>query len=193
VLASEETVGLRSKLKNRIKRTLGVHEPQPEAAAPINTPSAAPSAPSAVNAAAGTGPTDDGFYAVVASDKLTEGNHGTYRAGDHIIVVFREAGALYAVDNTCNHEDGPVGEGERTGTVIACPYHDWRYDFTNGACLTHPGRDLATYGVREQDGLIWVGGRITAGADLHDRGGEHNDGMEFADNQGRPADWNGRD
>jgi nitrite reductase/ring-hydroxylating ferredoxin subunit len=122
---------------------------------------------------------------------LAEGGCGTYYAGNTIVVVFRNDGNLYAINNTCTHEDGPIGEGTVNGTVIACPYHDWRFDFTSGKCLTTPDRDVATYATRERDGFVWVGAAITQGASIHSRGGEHNDGMTFATDEGRPADWTG--
>ena len=96
-------MGLRSKLKNRIKRTLGVPAPSTEPA-PVRA------APPASTAPLPSEPTEDGFHAVVASSNLVDGGHGTYAAGDLTVVVFREADALYAIDNTCTHEDGPIAD-----------------------------------------------------------------------------------
>ena len=181
-------MGLRDRLKNKIKQTLGAPQPAtPGASAPTPVQTAAPS--TAVEKP--TAPTDDGFHAVVASADLMEGRRGTYYAGSTIVVVFRHEGSLYAINNTCTHEDGPIGEGAVSGTVIACPYHDWRFEFTSGKCLTTPDRDVATYAIREEGGFVWVGPELTQGASMHSRGGEHNDGMTFADDGDRPIDWTG--
>ena len=185
-------MGLRDRLKNKIKQTLSAPSPaRPAASTPATTQAPAPAPAPSTSVERPTEATQDGFHAVVASADLTEDRCGTYYAGDTIVVVFRHEGALYAMNNTCNHEDGPIGEGVVSGTVIACPYHDWRYDFTSGECLTTPDRNVATYAVREQDGFVWVGPELTQGVSIHSRGGEHNDGMTFADDGGRPADWTG--
>ena len=35
-------------------------------------------------------------------------------------------------DDTCAHQGGPLGEGELEGTVVTCPWHEWRYDVRTG-------------------------------------------------------------
>ncbi len=121
--------------------------------------------------------TEDGYLAVAASDRVAVGKSGTYPLSDGTVVaVFRHAGRLYVIDNACAHEDGPVGEGDIDANCVRCPYHDWEYDFTTGACRTDPERALATYAVREQGGFIWVGPQLTEGTGA--RGGDHNDGLE---------------
>ncbi|MBI2461390.1 MAG: Rieske 2Fe-2S domain-containing protein, partial [Candidatus Rokubacteria bacterium] len=49
------------------------------------------------------------------------------------IALFNVDGAFYAIDNTCLHRGGPLGEGELDGAVVTCPWHGWCYDVTTGA------------------------------------------------------------
>jgi len=44
------------------------------------------------------------------------------------LAVFNVDGVYYAIDNTCSHRGGPLGEGDLEGTVVACPWHAWRWD-----------------------------------------------------------------
>ncbi len=199
-------MGLRDRLKQTAKAILGRPEParadaRPEpapvttpSAAPVTTPSAStatpaakpaapsqPAKPAAKPAATRSGlpaeVTPDGYRAVATSGRVTTEKPGTFPiGGGTIVAIFRYGGALYAIDNACAHEDGPVGEGAVSGKCVQCPYHDWEYDFTTGACHTDPERSLATYAVRERDGFIWVGPRLTEGTGA--RGGDHNDGLE---------------
>ncbi len=118
----------------------------------------------------------DGFVAVAASSAIAPGKAGTYQVGPNTVAVFRVEGGLYAIDSACVHEDGPLGEGEITGAVVACPYHHWRFDVKSGACLTEPSRSVACYAVKEQGGTIWVGRRTREGSG--ERGGEHDDGLQ---------------
>ena len=159
-------MGLRNLLKETARALLARPEAPRAPAGPPAPPTVLPADRSA-----------DGFRAVAFSTQVAEGRAGTYPlAGTVIIAVFRREGRLWCIDNACAHEDGPVGEGAIAGCRVKCPYHDWEYDYTTGACLTDPERALATYAVREHGGIIWVGPRLTEGT-TH-RGGAHNDGLE---------------
>ena len=169
-------MGLRDALKSKVKGLLGGAKPP----APVATrPVAAPSTPEPVAAPAATpvaakAPME--WQPVSPSSKVTDDKHGTFAYRRYNVSVYRYQGNLYAMDDACAHEDGPLGEGALDGSCVVCPYHDWRYDFTTGACLTEPDRERATFAVKEEDGQIWLGDRLTPGSEA--RGGEHDDGME---------------
>lgn len=120
-------------------------------------------------------PDADGFRAVAPAAAVPNGRSGTFQAGPYVVAVFRVDGQLFAIDNACVHEDGPLGEGTVSGAVVTCPYHDWRYDVRSGACLSEPSRSVACYAVKESGGFIWVGKKTRDGSG--DRGGEHDDGL----------------
>jgi len=123
-----------------------------------------------------TEPDADGFIAVAPTDWINADRSGTYDVHDAQVAVYRYDGVLYAIDSACTHEDGPLGESEvREGGVIACPYHDWRFELSTGECLTHPGRQVGCWAVKDEDGFVWIGHRTTQGAT--ERGGEHDDGL----------------
>ena len=64
---------------------------------------------------------------------------------------------IYAIENICTHDDGPLGEGDLNGTVVECPRHGARFDVTNGTVLRLPAAtSLATYPVRLTDDWIEV-------------------------------------
>ncbi len=138
--------------------------PAPEAEAPLAPPSVVLPAPDA-----------DGYIAVAPEGDVVVGRARQSAVGPNTVAVFRTEEGLFAVDNACLHEDGPLGEGRVAGNIVTCPYHDWRYDVRDGSCLSRKGRKLATYEVRERDGFVWVGPRKTGGTDA--RGGEHDDGL----------------
>ncbi|MFQ5950457.1 MAG: Rieske (2Fe-2S) protein [Candidatus Geothermarchaeales archaeon] len=37
------------------------------------------------------------------------------------VALFNVDGEFYAIDNTCLHLGGPLGEGALEGTVVSCP------------------------------------------------------------------------
>ncbi len=64
------------------------------------------------------------------------------------IAVFNVEGAFYALDNTCLHRGGPLGEGELDGTSVTCPWHGWQYDVTTGKTLETPDQGVEKYEVK---------------------------------------------
>lgn len=57
------------------------------------------------------------------------------RAGERWYALANVAGALYALDNNCPHNGGPLGQGCLDGRELACPWHGWRWDVATGrAC-----------------------------------------------------------
>ena len=147
-------------LRDFLKQKLGA---RPTSSAPASA--SLPAAPDA-----------DGYRAVAVAGSVSEGRPRVYGVNGAVIAVFQVQGALYAIDNACAHEDGPLGEGDQRGEVITCPYHDWRFDVRTGACLSEPGRRQACFAVREQGGFLWIGRRTSEGTGV--RGGEHDDGLK---------------
>ena len=75
------------------------------------------------------------------------------------IGVYNCNGKLYALEDRCSHDDGPLCEGEfdpETGVVI-CPRHGANFDIRSGDALTLPATEpVSTYPVRVVDGMIRV-------------------------------------
>ncbi|NKB80470.1 MAG: Rieske 2Fe-2S domain-containing protein [Nitrospirales bacterium] len=64
------------------------------------------------------------------------------------IAVFNVEGMLYAIDNTCVHRGGPLGEGDLDGEVVSCPWHGWEYNVKTGACVNNPSACVVSYPVQ---------------------------------------------
>jgi nitrite reductase/ring-hydroxylating ferredoxin subunit len=54
------------------------------------------------------------------------------------VAIYNLGGILHAIDGTCTHRGGPLGEGELVGNVVTCPWHGARFDVTTGAVLGPP-------------------------------------------------------
>jgi len=76
------------------------------------------------------------------------------------IGVYNCDGELYALEDRCSHDDGPLCEGEFdcAERVAVCPRHGARFDITTGRALTLPAYiPVATYPVRvRDDGIVVV-------------------------------------
>lgn len=63
------------------------------------------------------------------------------------IALFNVDGAYYALENTCCHRGGPLGEGRLDGSTVTCPWHLWQFDVKNGECQNSPGDRVRAYDV----------------------------------------------
>lgn len=81
--------------------------------------------------------------ATVAVCALAELPPGTMRLVEHEdleIGVFNVGGTLYAIEDRCSHDDGPLAEGpvDPTRCTVECPRHGSLFDLKTGAPLTLP-------------------------------------------------------
>lgn len=72
------------------------------------------------------------------------------------LALFNVEGAFYALDNTCLHRGGPLGEGELEGTIVTCPWHGWRWDVTSGAHADNPSVRVACFPVELEGASVFV-------------------------------------
>jgi len=54
------------------------------------------------------------------------------------LLICHTATGFYAIDDTCTHDDGPLGDGWLDGDAIECPRHGARFDVTTGRVLCLP-------------------------------------------------------
>lgn len=72
------------------------------------------------------------FVRVAQVGDVPPGTGKCIEANGKQIAVFNVGGTFHAIDNTCLHRGGPLGEGELDGTTVTCPWHGWEYDVTSG-------------------------------------------------------------
>src|SRR5690242_5183907 len=88
------------------------------------------------------------FIKVANMGDLPEGQCKAVEAGGKTIALFNVAGTVYALDNTCLHQGGPLGEGMLEGDVVTCPWHMWEYNVCTGQNIEDPELKVATYPVQ---------------------------------------------
>lgn len=75
------------------------------------------------------------------------------------IGVFNAGGELFAIEDRCSHDDGPLCEGdwEPDTCVVICPRHGATFDIRTGKALTLPAYiPVETYPVSVVDGDVVV-------------------------------------
>lgn len=88
------------------------------------------------------------------SDVPDNGAHIVETDDGRTIAIFNCDGEIFAINNTCLHKGGPLGEGEVEDGVVTCPWHGWQYELKTGKCLTTPGKEIGCYPVHIHDGEI---------------------------------------
>jgi nitrite reductase (NADH) small subunit len=88
------------------------------------------------------------FVKVASTNHIVPGRCMTVEVSGSRIALFNVAGTLYAMDDTCAHRGGPLGDGSLDGAIVSCPWHGWQYDVSTGVCQTNPGIRMVCYEVR---------------------------------------------
>ena len=73
--------------------------------------------------------------------------------------VYNCGGRLYAIEDRCSHDDGPLCEGAWDGDdcTVVCPRHGARFDLVSGRPLSLPAYlPVRTFPVRVEDGMVVV-------------------------------------
>jgi 3-phenylpropionate/trans-cinnamate dioxygenase ferredoxin component len=97
-----------------------------------------------------------GLTRVMAAGDIAPGTGCVVDIAGKVLAIFRVDRDYYAIDNTCPHRGGPLGEGDIVGPVVACPWHGWSWDVTTGANVNNPAVRLACYPVTVRDGAVYV-------------------------------------
>jgi 3-phenylpropionate/trans-cinnamate dioxygenase ferredoxin subunit len=75
------------------------------------------------------------------------------------IAIGRVQGNLYAFDDICTHDNGPLGQGVLDGYEVECPRHGARFDIRDGRALCLPAiRGIRTYRVVVDNGEAFLEG-----------------------------------
>ncbi len=95
---------------------------------------------------------------VVSLDAIAPGTARVVEVGGQSIALCRvESGGVYAIENRCTHDDGPLGEGELNGDRIECPRHGALFDVTTGRALTLPAiGKVRCFAVSVEDGQVQI-------------------------------------
>lgn len=91
------------------------------------------------------------YIRVAGVDDIPPGTGKHIEVGDHVVAVFNHEGRFYALEGTCPHQGGPLGEGylDEEG-VVTCPWHGWQFRVTDGEAPLSPALRARTYEVEVQ-------------------------------------------
>ena len=94
------------------------------------------------------------FVEVAKENDLEEEQGKAVEANGKTIALFKKNGQFYAIDNTCLHAGGPLGEGTLEGENVTCPLHGWQYSIKTG--VSPFGVKVETFKVKVENGKVMV-------------------------------------
>jgi nitrite reductase/ring-hydroxylating ferredoxin subunit len=96
------------------------------------------------------------FVKVAEVEGVPPGSSCVVDAGGRELALFNVAGEFYCIENSCPHNDGPLGEGELEGDVVMCPWHAWQFNVRTGRMIYNESLCVATYPCKVEDNAVLV-------------------------------------
>lgn len=96
------------------------------------------------------------FVRAANRDEIPAGTIREVELPSRTIALANVDGRFYAIDNTCLHRAGPLGQGELAGSVVTCPWHGWQYDVATGRVTFSPEMGVPTYPVEVRGDEVYV-------------------------------------
>ena len=97
--------------------------------------------------------------AVGPLEEIPPGEMKLVEAEPYPVGIYNCDGELYAIEDRCSHDDGPLctGNWDAETCVAVCPRHGASFDIKSGRALTLPAYlPVRTFPVRVEDGVVKV-------------------------------------
>lgn len=113
-----------------------------------------------------------GFLAAASEADVPPGWVLKARLGGREIALANCEGTFHAVENSCTHAGGPLGDSRlRQDCLLECPWHNSRFDVRTGQPTQGPARKpIKTYEVVVKDGTVFVATELSDAKPPHGGG-----------------------
>ena len=98
----------------------------------------------------------DGFVSVGCLDDFPLGVGREVLVGRRHIAIFRLDEGIFAIDNLCLHQAGPLCDGTVEAGVVTCPWHGWSYDIRTGILVQDGKMGVACHPTRVVGDVVQV-------------------------------------
>lgn len=96
------------------------------------------------------------FVRVADAAAVLPGKTCPVMVGRYEVALFNVGGTIYALENSCPHQGGPLADGFLEGTLITCPWHAWCFDVRSGKMTLGDFAVVPRFEVRVENGSIFV-------------------------------------
>jgi nitrite reductase (NADH) small subunit len=97
-----------------------------------------------------------GFVRAARKDEIPAGSIREFQVDGLTLAIANIGNKFYAINNTCLHRGGPLGEGQLQGVAVTCPWHGWQYDVTTGKLVMNQAIGVKTYTIEVRGEDLWI-------------------------------------
>jgi len=96
-------------------------------------------------------------HAVAKVSEIAPGTSRRVVVDSTEILLCNVEGKIYAIEDVCTHDGGPLDQGELDGECVVCPRHGATFDVRTGDALTLPAvLPVMTYEVSIEGDNVFV-------------------------------------
>jgi anthranilate 1,2-dioxygenase ferredoxin component len=96
------------------------------------------------------------WHQLIAEQDFPEEGKIAAKISGWYVLVARTDDGLFAVNDRCTHQAALISNGRIRRGMIMCPLHGARFEVASGACVGGAYRDLRTFSLRLENGMIEV-------------------------------------
>jgi nitrite reductase (NADH) small subunit len=96
------------------------------------------------------------FARAAKTTEIAPGTIKEFQVEGKPVAVANVDGKFYAINNTCLHRGGPLGQGPLEGKIVTCPWHGWEYDVTTGKISQNPAVGVNSYPIEIRGDEIFI-------------------------------------
>lgn len=98
------------------------------------------------------------FIKVTTKSEIPQSSIKEFEVNKVMVAIANLNGEFFAIENTCTHDGGPLGEGEVVdGCCVECPRHGAKFDLKTGGVMSLPATmPVASYEVKVEGEDIFV-------------------------------------
>ncbi len=97
------------------------------------------------------------FTKALKVNEVLPGQMKTVEFENETVCIVNAGGKIYAINNVCTHEGGPLAEGTLNEYEVECPWHGARFDVRTGEVKSPPAESpVSTYEIKIDRDDIWI-------------------------------------
>jgi anthranilate 1,2-dioxygenase ferredoxin component len=96
------------------------------------------------------------WHPLIAETDFPEEGKLATKLGGWFVLVGKTDDGLFAVNDRCTHQASLLSGGRIRRGAVMCPLHGARFEMATGKCIGGTYRDLRSFPLRIEDGMIEV-------------------------------------
>jgi nitrite reductase/ring-hydroxylating ferredoxin subunit len=104
------------------------------------------------------------YLAVAAASEVCPDAATIVKVGRYDVALFRLNEEIFAYENACPHQGGPIGEGIVEAGTVTCPWHAWCFDVRSGMLTLGDFARLRSFRVLVDGEMVYVAREPDPGA-----------------------------